>query len=214
MMSKSCILLFHCLRELSNIYKIYEALICITFINDAPHVICMRLFIAIDITDEIRSYVIELQKSIRHLRISHVKPELMHITIKFLGEDEPERIIKRLERIQSEKFSLELSNIGFFPKEKNMRVVWLGFKNDATIALKNAIDEASHGITPPEKNYHAHLTLARIRNLNDDIRNSLSSFAKLKIEKLSFPVDHFTLYKSTLLPNGPMYEEVRRFELR
>lgn len=172
----------------------------------------MRLFIALDLPEEVKNHLSELQKSIKPLRISLVKPENMHVTVKFLDEQIPEKIIERLNRVMFDNFELELSNIGFFPNEKNMRVLWIGFKEDKTRKLQKDIDNMLKDIIPIEKNYHGHITLARIRFLDDKIKNSLIEFSKTKIKPLKFNVDHFTLYKSTLTIAGPIYEKIKEFK--
>ncbi|MEM4259622.1 MAG: RNA 2',3'-cyclic phosphodiesterase [Candidatus Woesearchaeota archaeon] len=172
----------------------------------------MRLFIAIDLPDEVKDYLFNLQNSIRHLKISFVKRENMHSTLKFLGEQQPEKIIERLNMVMFDNFSLELSSINFFPNKKNPRILWVGFKEDKTKKLQKDIDNCLKDIIPLEKKYHAHITLARIRFLDDKIKNSLIEFSKTKIKPLNFNVDHFTLYSSKLTITGPIYEKVKEFK--
>ena len=89
----------------------------------------MRLFIALDLNEEIRNYLFEIENELRKVlkaKISWIAKSKIHITLKFIGEIKEEKINeikKRLAGIYFNKFSLELNNIGFFPNEEKPRVV-------------------------------------------------------------------------------------------
>ena len=87
----------------------------------------MRLFVAIDF-DDIKDYLINLQVKIpKDAKMSMVKS--FHLTLKFLGEVEEEKIgdiIERLNNIKFSPFYVALGKIGIFPSENYIRVVWVG----------------------------------------------------------------------------------------
>src|SRR3989344_8261557 len=87
----------------------------------------MRLFIAINF-NELKDYFIELQKLLpSNARLSFTKD--FHLTLKFLGEIQPnnaEKIISALKNVKFHKFEAFLNSIGIFPTENYIRVVWVG----------------------------------------------------------------------------------------
>ncbi|MEK6868809.1 MAG: RNA 2',3'-cyclic phosphodiesterase, partial [Nanoarchaeota archaeon] len=93
----------------------------------------MRLFIAIEIPEEIKSYLAEIQQEIADSKnkIRLVNKDNMHLTLKFLGEVQPdnlEDIKNNLKKITFKPFSVVLDNIGVFPSDNYIRVVWVGLK--------------------------------------------------------------------------------------
>lgn len=181
----------------------------------------MRLFIAIFPPKEVQEELAAAQASLAQIAgLKLVEKDNLHLTLKFLGEtEEPE--IKKIQDAVSEAtkgkraFEVAPKDPGTFPSEKRPRVVWIGFEDSQKIVeLQKAIDAelAKFGYAP-EKEFTAHLTLARVKAKSD--------FAELAaaIEKIrgrpfsSFKVQAVVLMKSTLTKKGPIYEEVARFEL-
>src|SRR3989338_4151363 len=110
----------------------------------------MRLFIAIELPDGVKECLSLIQEKIlgqlsQEDKIKPVKKEQMHLTLKFLGEVQPNNIkeIKdALKEIKLAPFSVELSNIGVFPSESYIRVVWVGLKpEDKIMDLQKSSDE-------------------------------------------------------------------------
>ena len=95
---------------------------------------CMRLFIAIHF-NELKEYFYELQKQLpENAKLSLTKS--FHMTLKFLGEVQPEKvdeIIGILKTIKFEKFKVFLDSMGIFPTENHIRVVWAGLKPEAQV---------------------------------------------------------------------------------
>ena len=94
----------------------------------------MRLFIAVDFND-LGDYFAKLQKLLpKNAKLSLTKT--FHVTLKFLGEVQPdkaEEVIDKLKNIKFEGFSVFLDNIGIFPTENYIRVVWVGIKPEEKI---------------------------------------------------------------------------------
>ncbi len=170
----------------------------------------MRLFIAID-AEEINEYLKRLQKSFDGfgLRFSNS----FHITLKFLGDiEDSDRIIKELSKIEFEKFNLMTSDIGVFPNKNNVRVLWIGIKqNDALTKLKKEIEDKLSFLEIKEKhNFNPHITLARVSYIKD--KEKFKKYIdEIKKEEKSFDVDKFILYESTLTKKGPRYDVVKTF---
>src|SRR5262249_15377007 len=140
-----------------------------------PRVLCsysffMRTFIAIDITPEIRGQIADFIQANRDALTGArwVRPEGMHITLKFLGEispDQKESVEAVLGRIRSVPFDLTVSDLGFFPSERRPRVFWVGIEAPQALSLlASAIDDAllPLGFDQEKREFTPHLTLARL----------------------------------------------------
>jgi 2'-5' RNA ligase len=192
----------------------------------------MRLFVGIDITTEIRerisSYIAGLQREFPSARAKWVKPESLHLTLKFIGESkDPEKIQSILSRIQSPPFEVSFRSVGFFTP-RSPRVFWAGVIASETLpTLANTIESAlgSIGIPREPKDYTPHLTLARVgsgkpqgdpRDRNKPTMITL----RARVECLPQPdfgtmiAKEFFLYQSETLPSGPRYTKLACFELK
>ena len=175
----------------------------------------MRLFIAFDIPEKVREQLVSIQEKIKadDAKIKWVASENMHLTLKFLGEvdeDKVEGIKERLGKISFEEFEVEVSDIGVFPSENYIRVIWVGFKNEGKMA---ELAEKIKGQLPEFKvdyPFKAHLTIGRVRFAGDK-KKLVDELNKIKIKPERFSVKEFKLYKSTLTREGPIYEELAVF---
>jgi len=178
-----------------------------------------RLFIAIEVPDVQRNELNSLQKRIKqHLEgVKWVRPEGLHLTLKFLGETEADKIDSIRKVMDSSvaaasRFQVQYSGIGVFPDTKKARVVWVGLKEGVSEVQKLA-DEIENNLSmyqfvKENRPYHPHLTLGRLRyplpekkiqHVLDQERNFITKTTE--IEKI-------TLYHSQLLKHGAIYSEV------
>ena len=174
----------------------------------------MRLFIAIDF-NELKDYFAELQKLLpKNAKLSLVKS--FHITIKFLGEVQPDKadkIIEILKNIKFQQFAVFLDSVGIFPTENYIRVVWMGIKPEENVLeLQRNVDESLKSMFNKEKDFKAHITLARVK-YPEDKKLFLEELKKIKIENKKIEIKDFRLIKSTLTPEGPIYEDLEIFNL-
>jgi 2'-5' RNA ligase len=194
----------------------------------------MRLFIALDIDDNIRERIVRFLDGVRGFApdARWVKPESLHITLKFIGEQSEEKAedIKRaLETITAKMFEINIRGYGFFPTSRMPRVFWIGIDpgNELT-ALAAAVDEklSALGIPKEEHAFSPHLTLARggaksgsPRKQKDDRANS--NFQRLQDKLAALPplefgtmtAREFFLYQSQLSPVGSRYTKLAGFSL-
>ena len=173
----------------------------------------MRIFIAADIPNNIKSILHNLQKQIvDNVKITLVKPENMHLTLKFLGEVDKNILDEariRLKDVKFKPFDVSLDNLGVFPHENYMRVLWIGVKGRVN-ELSNKIDPALADLFPKEKKFHAHITLGRIKFISDKL--NFKERLKIRVEG-SFKVNSFRLIRSELTENGPRYEILEDYPL-
>ncbi len=179
----------------------------------------MRTFIATEIPEVQKKVIWEfvLSHKKNNLPVKWVAYENLHITLKFIGEIDERKLdsIKSALSTVSGKtkcFKMQLGNPGCFPNIRNPRVLWIGVSIGAEHLIKLA-DELENsliqcGIKKEEKKFHPHLTIGRIKTFFkvDDIINK-------SIATEPFDVKEFILFKSTLLPSGPVYEKIKNFAL-
>ncbi len=172
----------------------------------------MRLFIAIDFND-LHEYFIQLQKLLpKNAKLSLTKT--FHLTLKFLGDVQPnavDSVIESLRNIKFEPFNVFLDTIGIFPTENYIRVVWVGLNpKDKILELQKNIDESLKKLFKKEKDFKAHITLARVK-YPDDKKVFVEQLKKIKVESKKIEVKDFRLIKSTLTPKGSIYENLMIF---
>jgi 2'-5' RNA ligase len=178
----------------------------------------IRSFIAVDIPDAMRDDVARIQREIAMEGLRFVRPELVHVTLKFLGDVPQEKlgdIMKALQSVRVEPFDARLKGMGAFPG-RSIRVVWLGLEGNFKELYKSVEGSLSHfGFERDDRGFSPHVTIARVSRPSPDISMKLSR----KISQIgdtdlgSFHVDHFLLKKSTLTRGGPIYEDLAEFHL-
>jgi 2'-5' RNA ligase len=180
----------------------------------------VRLFIAIAIPDDIRSalaaFVNQLRPSAPYAK--WVRPENLHVTLKFLGHTDASNLgnVKAgLQRIRNaQPVSLEFRGLGFFPNEKRPRVFWTGMEFSSNLpGLATNIDHAMHELGFPleDRPFTPHLTLARFdppgmpANLAPQVKQNLPrNFGALT-------AGDFSLVESKLKSTGAEYTTVQSF---
>ena len=174
----------------------------------------MRLFIAVQMDtkraffDLIRKYI---DSGFAKLRF----PADNHLTLKFLGKKERhEPIADALRKIRRGHFEIVLDHIGVFPDRRHARVVWVGLEESKSInELHEAIDSALLPYSQPDKDFHAHVTLARVNSITDN-ESFLKKISGIKVERTKVRVEGFSLIKSTLMPDSVTYETLKTFRLQ
>lgn len=171
----------------------------------------MRLFIAFDVSESVHTHIIEIQKKLTGAKLTLTKN--FHLTLKFLGEVTPaqaDEIKKRLSKVKFAPFTAQLDGTGVFPENGAPRVVWIGIEpHDVICELQKNIDEALHGMFAKEKNFKAHITLARVKEVTD--KKFAEHVKNLKVEPITFEVKEFKLIESQLTSEGPHYKDVAAY---
>lgn len=176
----------------------------------------MRLFIAIEIPKDIKEYISKIQEKIDTTKnkIRFINKAQTHLTLKFLGEVQPdkvEHITENLRKIAFKTFSVYLDKIGIFPNENYIKVIWIGLKpEEPVLQIQKNIDEGLKKLFKKGKNFKVHVTLARVKYI-DNKENFIDKLKKIKIENKKIDMDNFKLVKSTLTPQGPVYEDLGVF---
>lgn len=177
----------------------------------------MRLFIAINLPEELKAKIAKAVKNIDSPGLKKVGPENLHLTMKFLGEVDDkqlEAVKRKLGGIKGECFKISLEGFGFFPNENYIKVVWVGVEegHQEIINLQKEIDTLLSEVGfAKEKNFEPHLTIARVKFLKD-LKGLAEFAAKTKINA-TFEANSFELMESILRPGGPEYIIKSRFNL-
>ncbi|MCX6711218.1 MAG: RNA 2',3'-cyclic phosphodiesterase [Candidatus Woesearchaeota archaeon] len=174
----------------------------------------MRCFVAVDFPKEIIREIANVQANLSGIPgLSLARG--FHLTLKFLGEiDEKqlEKVRAALAGVRAAPFEARLSEIGFFPNIKKPRVIWVGAESEGFYSINSAVESALAGLGFKREKFSSHITLARVKYIGD--RTALdSALSKIRIEKMRFSVSSFSLKKSVLAPNGPIYSDIASFQL-
>lgn len=152
-----------------------------------------------------------------------VQPDLLHLTLKFLGETESSRIpdiCHALEEVSRTvaPFAFTLDRIGAFGSRYQPRVVWLGPGSmpEGMLQLHNSIERKLLRLGFPKTigNFVCHLTLCRIRRIENKqfFWEGIQACRQLFAEKVD--VHDFVLYESLLQQgHAPQYVALERFPL-
>jgi 2'-5' RNA ligase len=181
----------------------------------------MRLFTAIDLTEEVRGNIESLLDRLRPTaRLRWSKVHNMHVTTKFIGEWPPERLQELISALSamppSGAIPIAVRGLGWFPNAKSPRVFWAGI--EATGGLRelarNTEQVASRlGIPEETRTYSPHLTLARIQMPVDltALRKAIDALPSTEFG--SFSAGMHSLYESKLSPGGSNYTKIAEFPL-
>ncbi|MGB8010000.1 MAG: RNA 2',3'-cyclic phosphodiesterase [Terriglobales bacterium] len=194
----------------------------------------MRIFIGIDLDPEVRARISRFLEGVQGFapEARWVRPESLHITLKFIGEQAPEQvaaITERLRQVGGKAFEIRSGGYGFFPTAKAPRVFWIGIQAGPQLAdLAASIDMATTelGIAREERPYSPHLTLARAGGRSGspkwrkgDGPNAVFAVLEKRLAAMgeldfgAITAREFILYQSQLSPAGSKYTKLQRFPL-
>lgn len=176
-----------------------------------------RLFVAIDLPDQIKNTLSQLS-DFGLSGVKWIEKEQFHLSLRFIGETDPtlsQDIVTALSKIKSPPFSLSLKGLGTFPQKKDPRVLWVGInKSEQLIRLQKKIEhQLNHlGLERERRKFSPHITLGRVKKPNP---RKISSFLEHNALYSSavFEIDRFFLYSSQLTPKGAIYHKNEGYEL-
>jgi 2'-5' RNA ligase len=182
----------------------------------------MRVFLALDLGSEVRGKLAELERELRPLarRARWVRPESMHLTLRFFGElsaDGVESLAARLGESFAglPAFDLDLRGCGFFPDRGNPRIFWVGAPDapEALFELQSRAEAVARalGFAPERRRFEPHLTVARFRGRERGIESILSSCRGRDFGRT--PIEEAVLFESRLSPEGSSYLRLRVYPL-
>jgi 2'-5' RNA ligase len=184
----------------------------------------IRSFIAVEVPQPLRAKLDEVQRELKRADadVRWVRPESIHLTLKFLGSvtgEELEKLAGVIAPIVSSwmPFEVRLHGLGCFPSSRNPRIVWVGIEPGGVEAssLQKAIENqaADVGFPPETRPFKPHLTVGRVRS-----SRGIGSLAQAvenhrDVEIGSFRVNEVYLFKSELKPSGAVYTKLQTFPM-
>ena len=186
----------------------------------------VRCFIAVEISDEARSEVKCLIEAVSELEIRGVRavrPEGVHVTLRFLGDIERDAVPSAIDAIRasasrSRPFDLSLAEVGAFPNTRSARVLWAGVSGDtdelAELHERVENELSAVGFRRDRRRFNPHITLARLRERvsRSDRRRVFGTVSSVGHAKVAFRVDAITLFQSTLHPEGSIHTPLCRVQ--
>lgn len=179
----------------------------------------MRCFFSVDIPNDMKKKILNIQDDIRNISIKakYVEKENLHFTLSFLGEinsDEVTRLITNLTReLENMKsFKINLKSLGYFGSSQNIRNVWIGISEGKDQFYKLFISITKHTNTNDSR-FSPHVTLCRIKSSHN--MNALLSYVN-KMKDREFGIMNVIkvyLKKSILSQKGPEYTNIHTFRL-
>jgi 2'-5' RNA ligase len=154
-------------------------------------------------------------------RITWVKPESIHITMKFFGETMENCIpdigkVLREVAMRHQPFTSELVNVGIFGSSYNPKVIWFGMEKaeplkDLAADVLQALETI--GWEHDRQNFVPHLTIGRIKSIPDKrlFQSVIDEHKKTWMQEIQ--VSEFHLYESILRSEGPIYNVVETYKL-
>lgn len=181
----------------------------------------VRVFLAVELDVSVREALACLQDQLRSKlpRIAWVRPQSIHLTVKFLGDVEEAQVQPIRQGVTDAvegcpSFFTQVERLGVFPHLRVPRVLWLGLTGDIAKlqSLVTAVDQAllPLGFQPESRPFSPHLTLARIKERARDVGQALekSQILEQSISCGGLTVDRVCLFKSDLKPSGAVYTKL------
>ena len=185
----------------------------------------MRVFIAVELSESIRSAIVQVQSRLRGTedKIKWADPSLTHVTLKFLGEIKKEKLGAVTEVTQkiAQKFSpflIQIKGAGAFPTLSSPRVIWLGVDRGGTNLEKIASELENHlaknGFSKEKRKWTPHLTLGRVKLLVEPEKLSGLILGAKEVVAGEMDVREISVIESRLTPSGPIYTILERIRLK
>ncbi|MCW5958658.1 MAG: RNA 2',3'-cyclic phosphodiesterase [Pyrinomonadaceae bacterium] len=184
-----------------------------------------RIFIGIDLSDAARkaaaAYIAELRTEFRAVKVGWERAEKLHITLKFLGDVEADRMESVIHEVRSSvknlpHFDLKVENTGVFPNIRKPRIIWLGLSGgiDALSAIENQLSDNLQrlGFEKEARKFVPHLTIGRVRDA-DNASLLARTHSQKHFEPVGFNVSEISIFESKILPTGSVYKILERISI-
>lgn len=182
----------------------------------------IRAFLAIDLDDDLKPKINRIVKQFKQIdtRIKYVELMNLHLTLKFFGEIDSEglkSLENKIANVVSEfkPFNVKIKGCGAFPNNNHIKVIWIGIDEDSIIKeLHDKLDSEFVKLGfDKDKRFSTHLTIGRMKSAKNknQVKSVIEKFSDIEIGDMT--VNNIVLKKSTLTPSGPIYEDLKVFEL-
>lgn len=182
----------------------------------------VRAFLAIDVDDDLKPKINKIIKQFKQIdtRIKYVELANLHLTLKFFGDIDTnglDVLEKAIANVLDDfhPFKINIKGCSAFPNNNHIKVIWVGIDDDAVI--KDMHDRLDKEFTrlgfDKDRKFSTHLTIGRMKSAKNKnkVKETIEEFEDVEIGEME--VDRIILKKSTLTPQGPIYEDMTIFEL-
>lgn len=176
----------------------------------------VRAFIALELPADRRAALGRLMADVRHrfAGLRWVRPEGVHLTLRFLGSTSPAQVERLRESLgaaapRCPRAEVPINGFGLFPERGSPRVLWLGLAlPEPMIALQAACEAAAVGVGFPAETrpFSPHLTLGRWRDRAPRPELPAADLGRVSLDTL-------VLFRSQTHFDGAVYTELARFDL-
>jgi 2'-5' RNA ligase len=183
----------------------------------------VRTFIAIEMAEGIRKQLADAQERLRAAggSVKWVKPDQMHLTLRFLGEIEESAVDPVAEAIAAaasgvQPFEAAVVGLGSFPPQGAPRVVWVGVRDAGPLVpLQKRLEEEleRRGFGREDHPFTPHLTLGRVKDPRGARELRAAVDAQRETPFGAQTIEEILLIQSVLSPGGPAYTPLRRHRL-
>lgn len=187
----------------------------------------VRCFIAVELSGAAKAEIQRLIEVVSEMEIRGVRavrPDGVHLTLRFLGDIERDAVPKVIAAIRasasrSRRFDLTLTDVGAFPNPRSARVLWAGVSGDTEELgeLHDRVEDelSAQGFRRDRRRFNPHVTLARLRDRvsGSDRRRVVETASAVCHARVTFPVEAVTLFQSILHPDGSIHTPMCRVPL-
>lgn len=180
-----------------------------------------------ELKEQVSALISRMRNSEGGRKVRWVKPDGVHLTLKFLGDVPAEQISEINAALSSAiigagsaAFDLSLGGLGSFGKPGAPRVIWVGVGGDkaALNKLQKVVEATLNplGFPPEDRGFNPHLTLGRVPELGREERAALSRLLdrytnSSEVQFGSFSVAEAVLMESDRRPDGAVYTPIAHF---
>lgn len=179
----------------------------------------VRAFVAINIAPavirKIADAMVELRRTISGVR--WMEPEKIHLTIKFLGDIESNRVESIADALEEAlklfpQFSISAKGLGVFPTARHPQVLWVGIEGSQVVKLAAKVEAALEpmGFLPEPRPFQPHLTIGRWRRFEGARKDLLQELKRWEsYDYGASKVESVTFFQSMLKPEGALHVPLR-----
>jgi len=189
----------------------------------------IRTFIAIELSQDLKDSLTRLQgrlkRQVPERSVRWVRPDGIHLTLKFLGDVPTLRIASISQAVETacrgcSRFTIELAGLGCFPNPRRPRVMWVGVREPTgtLVRLQKAVEGTlvELGFEPEDRSFRPHLTLGRAQRRlgRSDAQRLGELIAQSDVGLLGrMSVASVNVIRSDLQPDGAVYTVLARAAL-
>lgn len=177
----------------------------------------VRIFIAVELPEEIRNAIANVQQNFSGVgRFSFVSPNMMHITLKFIGEvsDASVGVISRkIDELNTMPYSISVSKVSTFGNPPRVIKAEV-HDNNVSAQLASALDSIVKplGIPAETRTFSPHITIARVKEGSSSMISKMVDTVKDRTFGTA-EITEIVIKKSVLTPSGPLYTTLHRKKL-